>query len=430
MKKSYILLSLLLLTLFTLQAQDTILISFKPRQAPSFFNQGKLIPNVVSPNNNRLDLFDKQIKDKVSIPTNFIGSQSAPIGQDNYLGIVTYNAPNSLITLKDKMEFGASANQFTETGFIQCKLPADLGNKEYWVIYKVSLADQSKFATSGWGVHFSDKDLSGTTNFKSTIKPQITFTNSVIKNKQDWVELKTKFKTTGTEKYITVGCFDSNFKFEEVYGGINFGLTRSYYYVSDIRLIEIPSDIDKDGIIDRKDSCIDVPGLAIYHGCPDTDGDSIPDPKDLCPTQKGLLAFNGCPDTDGDGIEDSKDKCPTVIGTKADFGCPHVEEIMITETNIQNYISSLIFLEGKETLTNSSISTLEKLATAMKADPFLSVKIDDIIDEGADPTKSKALSQKRVTTIKLYLFERGVLLKNMEFTGLPKYIRPDRVEGK
>lgn len=398
-------------------SQDTIAISLKPQQPVSFFNQGRLVNGVTSPNNSRLDLYDKQTKAKVAIPTNFIGNQSAPTGQENYLGILTYDAPSSLITLKDKMEYGASTTQFTEPGFIQVKLPSDLGNKEYWVIYKVSLADQSKFATSGWGVHFSDKELSNITKLKSTLKPQLTYTNSVIKDKIGWTELKTKFKSTGNEKYMTIGCFDPNFKFEEVLGGINFGLTRAYYYVSDIKLIEIPSDIDKDGIIDRKDRCIDIPGLAKYQGCPDTDGDSIPDPDDLCPTQKGLIAFKGCPDTDGDGIEDSKDKCPTVFGTVADLGCPHVEAIVIDEKNIQSYVASLKFENGKETLTGGSVSTLDMIAGVMKEDPFISITFDDFVDEGADAKKSKELSKKRAVTIISYLSNKGCDPKNVKYTG-------------
>jgi len=76
-------------------------------------------------------------------------------------------------------------------------------------------------------------------------------------------------------------------------------------------------DTDGDGISDKKDACIDVPGLKEFNGCPDTDGDGIKDSDDACPDVAGLATLNGCPDTDGDGIADSKDACPTVKGTKA-----------------------------------------------------------------------------------------------------------------
>lgn len=416
--KNFLLLILTLIFVPTLFSQDTIKISFKPKQPVSFFNQGgKLIDGITSPNNMRLDLFDKDTKTKLVIPTNFMGSQSAPPNHNHYLGIATFEGPGSLVNLKDKMEYGASSNQFTEPGFIQCKLPANLGDKEYWITYKVSLADYSKFANSGWGVYFSDKELSNVTNLKTTIKPQLTFTNSVIKNKQDWTELRIKYKSKGNEKYMIIGCFDSNFKTEEVIGAVNFGLTRAYYYVGDIKLIEIPSDIDKDGVIDRKDRCIDVPGLAKYNGCPDTDGDSIPDPDDVCPTQKGLLAFKGCPDSDGDGIEDSKDKCPFEPGTLADNGCKHVEAIVIDENNIQNFVAQLKFDVGADALNAGSLAILDNLATAMKADPFLGIVIGDILDEGADAKKSKPLSEKRFIAIKKYLIEKGCNLQSIKYDG-------------
>jgi outer membrane protein OmpA-like peptidoglycan-associated protein len=83
-----------------------------------------------------------------------------------------------------------------------------------------------------------------------------------------------------------------------------------------------PSDKDGDGIVDSKDACPDVAGLAKFAGCPDTDGDGIMDSKDKCPDVAGLEQFNGCPDTDGDGIADNLDKCPKVVGLAELDGCP------------------------------------------------------------------------------------------------------------
>ena len=99
-------------------------------------------------------------------------------------------------------------------------------------------------------------------------------------------------------------------------------------------------DRDHDTIVDEKDACPDVPGVADpdpkKHGCPapkDTDGDGIVDPKDACPTVTGVAdpdpKKHGCPapkDTDGDGIVDPQDACPTVTGVidadPAKNGCP------------------------------------------------------------------------------------------------------------
>lgn len=84
-------------------------------------------------------------------------------------------------------------------------------------------------------------------------------------------------------------------------------------------------DRDGDKIPDKDDACPDLAGLAAYKGCPDTDEDGIIDPNDSCPTVKGLPAFNGCPDRDGDGVQDSEDQCPDLPGPLANQGCPDTD---------------------------------------------------------------------------------------------------------
>jgi outer membrane protein OmpA-like peptidoglycan-associated protein len=99
-----------------------------------------------------------------------------------------------------------------------------------------------------------------------------------------------------------------------------------------------PSDRDKDGIIDDLDACPDVPGVASTdpkkNGCPlpkDRDKDGIVDDLDACPDVKGVADAdpkkNGCPpDRDGDGIIDAEDACPDVKGVASkdpkENGCP------------------------------------------------------------------------------------------------------------
>ncbi len=100
-----------------------------------------------------------------------------------------------------------------------------------------------------------------------------------------------------------------------------------------------PGDRDKDGILDDKDACPDVPGVRTAdpetNGCPsDRDKDGILDADDACPDQAGVPTkdpkTNGCPppppDRDGDGIADKDDACPDQAGVKTDDpqtnGCP------------------------------------------------------------------------------------------------------------
>ncbi len=81
-------------------------------------------------------------------------------------------------------------------------------------------------------------------------------------------------------------------------------------------------DKDFDGITDAEDNCPDVKGLAEFKGCPDTDGDKIMDKDDECPTDAGLAEFLGCPDRDGDKTPDKYDACPDLAGPKEYKGCP------------------------------------------------------------------------------------------------------------
>ena len=116
-------------------------------------------------------------------------------------------------------------------------------------------------------------------------------------------------------------------------------------------------DTDEDGIYDRNDLCIDLPGVETYEGCPepDTDGDKWCDPwltseelsvkfqcaiSDECPEIEGVNDFAGCPlpDIDTDGWCDAwltdpamaeryscqiTDECPAVSGEAPFKGCPN-----------------------------------------------------------------------------------------------------------
>jgi outer membrane protein OmpA-like peptidoglycan-associated protein len=87
-------------------------------------------------------------------------------------------------------------------------------------------------------------------------------------------------------------------------------------------------DRDGDKIIDMRDSCPDLPGIAEFYGCPDRDGDKIIDPRDTCPDVPGLALYYGCPDTDNDSIPDHLDRCPLVFGLRELNGCPLEEKIV------------------------------------------------------------------------------------------------------
>jgi outer membrane protein OmpA-like peptidoglycan-associated protein len=101
------------------------------------------------------------------------------------------------------------------------------------------------------------------------------------------------------------------------------------FYGSDFHfMLKVPimhrkvRDRDKDGVSDKKDKCIDVPGIWEFLGCPDRDRDHVEDAVDVCPDEPGLPGLNGCPDKDGDGITDKQDACPDEKGIMEFNGCP------------------------------------------------------------------------------------------------------------
>ncbi len=85
------------------------------------------------------------------------------------------------------------------------------------------------------------------------------------------------------------------------------------------------SDLDNDGIVNRKDKCPELPGPTKFGGCPDTDNDGITDDEDQCPGQPGTARLDGCPDRDADGIADQYDDCPDNAGIRRFGGCPDTD---------------------------------------------------------------------------------------------------------
>ena len=104
------------------------------------------------------------------------------------------------------------------------------------------------------------------------------------------------------------------------------------------RFEEKALDRDSDGIVDKEDACIDVPGVHTddpsTNGCPpppDRDHDGVLDKDDMCPDLPGIETgdslTNGCPpDRDKDGIFDKDDACADTPGIKTldpkTNGCP------------------------------------------------------------------------------------------------------------
>ncbi len=211
-------------------------------------------------------------------------------------------------------------------------------------------------------------------------------------------------------------------------------------------------DTDNDGIPDSEDSCVTVPGLAIFHGCPDTDGDGIPDKNDSCPLQAGsmanhgcpdrdgdgiidkedrcpdvfgLVAFKGCPDTDGDGIPDIDDKCPKVAGPISNDGCPLDTTKVVTppptekmdETGSKDLSTPILFDIDKSEVHSTANSVLDEAARDMKQDRRAKLRVDGHADITGPEAHNVGLSDRRAEAVKAELVKRGVKASRITTVG-------------
>ena len=173
-------------------------------------------------------------------------------------------------------------------------------------------------------------------------------------------------------------------------------------------------DTDGDGINDEEDKCPTVPGTARYQGCPvpDTDGDGINDEEDKCPTVPGLARYQGCPipDTDGDGINDEDDKCPSEKGTVANHGCPELKDFHFEAKNVQ-------FFTGSIKLTPEAKAELDKGAAILVEHKTLNIDIEGYTDNVGAKALNLKLSQQRAEVVKAYLVSKGVAENRLTASG-------------
>ncbi len=254
------------------------------------------------------------------------------------------------------------------------------------------------------------------------------------------------------EDYTTTAASGRGFNYPPTHFQHSLGLTFAFggkdtdgdgVYDKDDECIDVPGlkefngcpDTDGDGITDAKDDCPDVAGTAEFNGCPDTDGDGVSDPKDECPTEAGLKELNGCPDADGDGIADGKDgcpneagpaanngcpyqdkdgdgvldkddNCPDVAGTVANNGCPEVtEEIQKT---LNEYAAQVLFDSGKSTIKEQSTKVLNDIIKILQEYPTAKFTIEGHTDGQGREENNQKLSDSRANAVKNFLTTNGI----------------------
>ena len=171
-----------------------------------------------------------------------------------------------------------------------------------------------------------------------------------------------------------------------------------------------PIDSDGDGFFDPDDNCVDVPGTA-PDGCPDSDGDGFKDPVDKCPQVPGIVP-DGCPspDTDGDGILDNKDSCIEIPETKNGYkdkdGCP--DEVPKAVAKFAGVIKGIYFDVDKDTIKPNSRATLDAAVKVLKEFDDVHLEISGHTDSDGDRAHNSELSRARAESVRNYLVEKGI----------------------
>ncbi len=180
-------------------------------------------------------------------------------------------------------------------------------------------------------------------------------------------------------------------------------------------------DTDGDGLTDDIDQCPADPGPQTNQGCPikDTDGDGVLDPDDGCPNDPGPASNKGCPltDRDGDGVTDDIDQCPDVPGDPTLQGCPKKTLVVVREDRIE-IKQQVHFATGKAKILKDSFELLSQVASVLRSNPQMKVRIEGHTDNvGSEKTNLK-LSDQRAKAVREHLLSKeGIDGERLEGVG-------------
>ena len=112
-----------------------------------------------TPNKGTPDIFSANCITKFNMPKNY-GGKSYPAHGEAYVGIVVYSA--------EKNQNPKDSTDFNYAEYLQTKLKQKLvKDSVYRVSFFYQLGTNSRYSSSGLGVHFSRKKIKSNTNFLS-----------------------------------------------------------------------------------------------------------------------------------------------------------------------------------------------------------------------------------------------------------------------
>jgi outer membrane protein OmpA-like peptidoglycan-associated protein len=151
-------------------------------------------------------------------------------------------------------------------------------------------------------------------------------------------------------------------------------------------------------------------------GFVDRDADGIYDDRDKCPTRAedhdDYEDDDGCPedDNDNDGIRDEDDECPDAAedpGAKDRDGCPEHGHAEYRKGRIV-VLGKIRFKTDSAELLPSSDPILDDVASEMKKNPRVKLRVEGHSDNVGDAGYNRKLSAERARSVRAALIRRGV----------------------
>lgn len=182
------------------------------------------------PTHGTSDYFNKCCRhDGCTVPRNAYGTQEPRTG-DGYVGILSKRIYSEYVSSE-----------------LKHSLKKD---REYYVEFWVSLAEDCKFSSRRIGLYFSTgKPTVISTTKPLSWEPQVV-SSSFITEVEQWVKISGTFKANGNEKFITIGCFHNGSK---DFCKVKKSRERTAgYYIDDVLVV----DIDSINYLDKKPDSI------------------------------------------------------------------------------------------------------------------------------------------------------------------------------
>ncbi|MCC7331526.1 MAG: hypothetical protein IT232_02860, partial [Flavobacteriales bacterium] len=175
----------------------------------------------------------------VDVPANILGTEPARTG-NGYAGIIIYEGM-ALMPNDCNSAGGSGWREYLE-GELTTPLTA---GQQYCVSFWVSLADNVKWASNNFAVHFSNSLIAincSTVGSNSDlgsygVTPQLTYAGSPILTTNGWTKLEWTYLATGGEKFITIGNFNGNSGTNYVCSNASVMNPYAYYYVEDVSVV-------------------------------------------------------------------------------------------------------------------------------------------------------------------------------------------------